>query len=252
MFLLNAPITAVREVARGMFVISMEAPEIAATVRAGQFVNLGWAGAFLRRPFSVYRVDGDRIEIVLKAVGRGTAQLLAMRRGRCRQLPGSAGSRLRPGRRPAHRGAGQRRPRRRADAAGGEGGAPTRHARDLGARRSQQRGALLGVRGRRRDLGHRRRISRRCRHRGGRRAGWRRRAGLRAESHAGGGRRPLAASARGGRDVHGMRHRRLPWLCRAADPRAATTAPARKVLSIAAADIDWAALPSHLPYAVTA
>ncbi|HEY2598010.1 MAG TPA: hypothetical protein VGJ79_05980 [Candidatus Dormibacteraeota bacterium] len=81
MFLLNARITAMREVARGMVVISMEAPEIAATVRAGQFVNLGWTGAFLRRPFSVYGAEGDRIEVVLKAVGRGTAQLLAMRPG---------------------------------------------------------------------------------------------------------------------------------------------------------------------------
>jgi dihydroorotate dehydrogenase electron transfer subunit len=78
-FLLNAPITAVREVARGMFVITMRAPEIAAAARAGQFVNLGWAGVFLRRPFSVYRVEGERIEIVLKAVGTGTAQLIAMR-----------------------------------------------------------------------------------------------------------------------------------------------------------------------------
>ncbi len=81
MFLLNAPITSVREVARGMSVVSMAAPEIAATVRAGQFVNLGLAGPLLRRPFSVYRVDGDRIEVVLKAVGVGTAQLLAMRPG---------------------------------------------------------------------------------------------------------------------------------------------------------------------------
>jgi len=80
-FLLSAPIAAVREVARGMAVISMEAPEIAATVRAGQFVNLGLAGPFLRRPFSVYRVEGNRIEVVLKAVGVGTAQLLAMRPG---------------------------------------------------------------------------------------------------------------------------------------------------------------------------
>jgi dihydroorotate dehydrogenase electron transfer subunit len=80
-FLLNARITALREVAKGMFVIAMEAPEIAASVRAGQFVNLGWAGVFLRRPFSVYRADGERIEVVLKAVGRGTAQLLAMRTG---------------------------------------------------------------------------------------------------------------------------------------------------------------------------
>jgi len=65
-----------------MFVISIEAPEIAASVRAGQFVNLGWSpGPLLRRPFSVYRVDGDRIEIVLKAVGEGTSQLLAMSAG---------------------------------------------------------------------------------------------------------------------------------------------------------------------------
>jgi dihydroorotate dehydrogenase electron transfer subunit len=81
-FLLDAPVTAKREVARGMWVVAMEAPEVAATVQAGQFVNLGWpSGPLLRRPFSVYRVDGDRIEIVLKAVGIGTAQLIAMEPG---------------------------------------------------------------------------------------------------------------------------------------------------------------------------
>ena len=79
MFLLSAEVTGKREVARGMWVLSMEAPEIAATVRAGQFVNLGWnGGPLLRRPFSVYRVDGSRIEVILKAVGVGTAQLLSM------------------------------------------------------------------------------------------------------------------------------------------------------------------------------
>jgi dihydroorotate dehydrogenase electron transfer subunit len=77
-YLLKAPVVAVREVARGMGVVSIEAPEIADTVRAGQFVNLGVAGVFLRRPFSVYRVDGDRIEVVLKAVGAGTARLLSL------------------------------------------------------------------------------------------------------------------------------------------------------------------------------
>src|ERR1700730_17194827 len=65
-----------------MWVLSMTAPEIAASRRAGQCVNLGWSpGPLLRRPFSVYRVDGDRIEVVLKAVGVGTEQLLAMRIG---------------------------------------------------------------------------------------------------------------------------------------------------------------------------
>ena len=65
-----------------MFVVSMRAPEVAASVRAGHFVNLGWSsGPLLRRPFSVYRSVGDDIEVVLKAVGVGTAQLLAMEVG---------------------------------------------------------------------------------------------------------------------------------------------------------------------------
>jgi dihydroorotate dehydrogenase electron transfer subunit len=81
-FLLDAPITGKRQVARGMFVIGMRAPEVAATVRAGQFVNVGWApGPLLRRPFSVYRSDVEHIEIILKAVGGGTGQLLDMEVG---------------------------------------------------------------------------------------------------------------------------------------------------------------------------
>ena len=65
-----------------MFVLGFHAPEVATAVRAGQFVNLGWScGPLLRRPFSVYRAEGEHIEIVLKAVGAGTAQLLAMEVG---------------------------------------------------------------------------------------------------------------------------------------------------------------------------
>jgi dihydroorotate dehydrogenase electron transfer subunit len=81
-FLLDGHLVARREVARRMFVLSLDAPEIANSVRAGQFVNLGWSpGPLLRRPFSVYRTDGDRIEVILKAVGVGTSQLLAMMPG---------------------------------------------------------------------------------------------------------------------------------------------------------------------------
>ncbi len=79
MFLLDAPLAGKRQVARDMFVLSFHAPEIAASVHAGQFVNLGWSpGPLLRRPFSVYRANGDNIEVVLKAVGTGTTQLLDM------------------------------------------------------------------------------------------------------------------------------------------------------------------------------
>ena len=91
-FLLEAPITGRRQVARGTFVIAMRAPEVAAEVRSGQFVNLAWSrGPLLRRPFSVYRVDGDVIEIVLKAVGAGTSELIAMEPGRALSCLGPLG-----------------------------------------------------------------------------------------------------------------------------------------------------------------
>lgn len=82
MFLVDARITGNRLVARDMYVITMDARQVASSVLPGQFVNIGWSsGPLLRRPFSVYRVDGERIEIVLKVVGSGTAQLLSMTQG---------------------------------------------------------------------------------------------------------------------------------------------------------------------------
>lgn len=82
MFLVDAPVTGRRQVARGMFVLGFHAPEIATSVRAGQFVNIGWTpGPLLRRPFSVYRAEDEHIEVVLKPVGVGTEQLLAMEIG---------------------------------------------------------------------------------------------------------------------------------------------------------------------------
>jgi len=83
MRLLDAPLVGKRRVSRDIWVLGFEAPAIAEEVRAGQFVNLGLGRGFmLRRPFSVYRATADgRIEVVLKAVGEGTAALLAMREG---------------------------------------------------------------------------------------------------------------------------------------------------------------------------
>jgi dihydroorotate dehydrogenase electron transfer subunit len=67
-----------------MFVVSLAAPEIARSVRAGQFVMLGVEpGPLLRRPFSVYRTDGDLIELVLRPVGAGTRLLLTAARVSC-------------------------------------------------------------------------------------------------------------------------------------------------------------------------
>lgn len=82
MHLLEAPLVERRRVARDMWVLGFEAPAIARDVRAGQFVNLGLGRGFtLRRPFSVYRAVDGRVEVILKAVGAGTAALLEMRDG---------------------------------------------------------------------------------------------------------------------------------------------------------------------------
>ncbi len=82
MRLLDAPLVERRQVSRDMWVLGFDAPQIASDVRAGQFVNLGLGRGFmLRRPFSLYRAVDDRVEVILKAVGAGTAALLELRAG---------------------------------------------------------------------------------------------------------------------------------------------------------------------------
>ena len=47
----------------------------------GQFVNLQLDGLYLRRPISVCDLDGDKLTIVYKAVGKGTEQMSRMQTG---------------------------------------------------------------------------------------------------------------------------------------------------------------------------
>ena len=47
----------------------------------GQFVNIRLAGKFLRRPISVCQVEKDLLTIIYKVVGKGTAQMSAMKPG---------------------------------------------------------------------------------------------------------------------------------------------------------------------------
>ena len=48
---------------------------------AGQFINIKLDGLYLRRPISVYDVDGESVTIIYKVVGRGTEQMKAMKAG---------------------------------------------------------------------------------------------------------------------------------------------------------------------------
>lgn len=48
---------------------------------AGQFVNIALDGKYLRRPISVCDLDGDRLTLVYKVVGSGTAQMAGLHAG---------------------------------------------------------------------------------------------------------------------------------------------------------------------------
>jgi dihydroorotate dehydrogenase electron transfer subunit len=74
----------VREVADNIYVCSLRTPRIARNVTAGQFLNIlldHGTDPLLRRPFSVYRTDGDFLEIIFNVVGKGTALLRDKRKG---------------------------------------------------------------------------------------------------------------------------------------------------------------------------
>lgn len=64
-----------RSLGENIFVLSFYAPAIAAAARPGQFVNIKAdcsRDPLLRRPFSIYRVVGDNVEVLFNIVGRGT------------------------------------------------------------------------------------------------------------------------------------------------------------------------------------
>jgi len=77
-------ILSVQTVADNIFLLVLHAPEIAPLVRPGQFLNVmveETHDPLLRRPFSVYQTNGDRLELLFNVVGKGTAILSAKREG---------------------------------------------------------------------------------------------------------------------------------------------------------------------------
>jgi dihydroorotate dehydrogenase electron transfer subunit len=66
------------------FRLVVRAPQIAPLVQPGQFAHvriLPLRDALLRRPFSIFQVEGDTFSILYKAVGKGTEVLSRMRPG---------------------------------------------------------------------------------------------------------------------------------------------------------------------------
>jgi len=55
--------------------------DTSAITAPGQFVNIRLDGLYLRRPISVCDVEGDRLTLIYKVVGAGTARLAGMQPG---------------------------------------------------------------------------------------------------------------------------------------------------------------------------
>jgi hypothetical protein len=109
----SCPVLANEEVARGIFLMRLRAPEIAAAVWPGQFVNvkvsseeqapadssalchspLATCHPLLRRPFSVCQVDrrAGAIDLIWKVIGPGTSLLASHRPGTGLSLIGPLG-----------------------------------------------------------------------------------------------------------------------------------------------------------------
>jgi len=80
----GCPITKTRELCAGVFSLWLRAPDIARRVRPGQFLNVKVSSGvdpLLRRPISVCDVDRNRVRLVFRVVGRGTALLSRVRTG---------------------------------------------------------------------------------------------------------------------------------------------------------------------------
>lgn len=81
--------------AAGVGLMVLDAPATAAAVRPGQFIHLRIsrdAEFILRRPFSVHRASGDRVEILYQVFGRGTRALSEAERGIEMDLVGPLGT----------------------------------------------------------------------------------------------------------------------------------------------------------------
>ena len=73
-----------RKVNDKYYKLTFRSKNLSQNVLPGQFIHIqiqSPGDLFLRRPFSYYRIQGDRIEILYEILGRGTAALAEMKKG---------------------------------------------------------------------------------------------------------------------------------------------------------------------------
>jgi len=87
-------VVAHEDIGAGYRHLVFQAPQIAAAAEPGQFVHVrvpGLEQSALRRPFSIFNAEGDRLELLYKVVGRGTEAFAALRVGETATVLGPLG-----------------------------------------------------------------------------------------------------------------------------------------------------------------
>lgn len=77
------------------FKLTFRSPKLSAGVRPGQFLQVRVADGqdpFLRRPFSYFRAQAGRIEVLYEVLGRGTAILSGKKKGESLKIMGPLGN----------------------------------------------------------------------------------------------------------------------------------------------------------------
>ncbi len=90
----QARVESIEKVGPNILVLSIHSPEIAPSVRPGQFINIKVNEGdqpLLRRPFSVYRTEGETLQIIFNVTGLGTTILSRKHEGDLLDLLGPLG-----------------------------------------------------------------------------------------------------------------------------------------------------------------
>ncbi|MFH1646644.1 MAG: dihydroorotate dehydrogenase electron transfer subunit [Chloroflexota bacterium] len=89
----SAPIVSTIEVMPETYLVGLEVPRIAAAARPGQFIMVRCGGGTtLPRPFSVHRVDGNKLALLFQIVGKGTRWLAQRKTGETLDIFGPLGN----------------------------------------------------------------------------------------------------------------------------------------------------------------
>ena len=94
MFFQEIPIKKIEPVTSDVFRLSFLSKEIAREARPGQFVMIHpkkYSEPLLPRPFSIHRVQGNRVDLLIRAAGQGTQQVCGLSHGEVLEVKGPLG-----------------------------------------------------------------------------------------------------------------------------------------------------------------